>query len=396
MNNFIKKITQLIILTITILFIIPNKTYAEKIYVNREENSKALDRVKILKAAFELKKELRKNKTIFGNRVNFITELLKNAPLVEIPQVEVPQLDVTPISNDYKYLKSLNHKDLEKELDDTKKEIKRIDYVLKGNKGDIISRGIAGPKNLDMVADIIIGDDILEGIKVGTTVRVASASGDAIGRIAEEYSKRLLGGIVRSLENNVNLITNFLFHNGKKPFTTAEIISWKKLISNELREIETMVRNAEKHSSRSREEILRELEDSTIESDEEILNLWRDFTEDLAYTCKELSHELSDRKNYYSKKAIGFGIPNCTDRLANKLLKFSTWLESVSSLKDFAALPEVKLIAIAMKKSIENYFDNLLDQIEPSKSAKNTSSTSSYSSKPKYDHNENLPSYLIN
>ena len=42
------------------------------------------------------------------------------------------------------------------------------------------------------------------------------------------------------------------------------------------------------------------------------------------------------------------------------------------SLKDFANIPEIKSIIPAMKRSLENYFENLANQIKPLNTKKNT------------------------
>ncbi len=273
---------------------------------------------------------------------------------------------------------------------------KKYENILDGDWGDILLAGIAGEYAKNAPIDPV-GNNVTEGALKGSALLLVGAASSSVSNVMEDYSKRGFGKIFGFIENTFNFLNRILFHKGKKPFTTSEIDAWKKLISSDLREIETMVRNAEKYSSRSREEIFRELETGLINDEEKELNLWKDFIEDIAYTCEQLAEEIENRKTYYKKKTIGFGIQNCSERLQNKLLKIKNWLISVQSVKDFAGLSEIKLIITAMRKSIENYFDNLSNQIRPLDSSKNKPRYNTNSSRKNNNWNKDndFPSYLL-
>ena len=250
-----------------------------------------------------------------------------------------------------------------KDLDDVNKDLKGIEAELSGYAGDIIFRGIAGDKNWEMVEDLKVGDNIWEGFKNGVMLRGSLSVGDAIGTSVDGYVKKIFDGTLGKVEEFLGAIYRWFFHSSCKPFNVTEIVHWKKLIGNDLREIEFMIKNVEKLDSRGRTEILREFDSE--EEEKETINLWRDFIEDLAITCHDLAEEIELRKGYYKKKENGFGVANCADRLVNKLLRTKEWLLSVKSLKDLANIPEAKSIIPAMKKSFDNYFDNIADQIRP-------------------------------
>ncbi|MBD3273487.1 hypothetical protein GF385_04025 [Candidatus Dependentiae bacterium] len=295
--------------------------------------------------------------------------------------------------------------DISKEIEDTSDEeekkkleerIKKYKDILDGDWGDILLAGIAGKYAEKTIIDPV-GNNKLEGITKGSILLLAGSASDSVGKSMEHYSKKLFDYSLGSIEKMVKNFITFIFHGGKKPFTIEEIISWKKLISSDLREIEVMLKNAEKNSSVSREEILREIETNEHYQEEKTINLWNEFIEDTACTCEQLAQEIENRKEYYKKNTLGFGIQNISDRIINKLLKTKNWLISVKSLKDFASLSEVKSIIPAMKKSLDNYFENLENQIKPldsSKSSKSSLSTSSRRRNHWDDDDDDLPDYL--
>lgn len=233
-----------------------------------------------------------------------------------------------------------------------------------GGWGDLILRGIAG-KNWEKVEDQKkVGNNILEGFGKGLMLRAADSTGNAIGSIVDRYIQTFFNSTLGKFESFLGFVYRGIFHSACRPFTIEELGYWRKLVGDDFREIEMMIKNAEKLDSRSKADILREY-DNEQEPEAQVLNLWQDFVEDLAFTYEELAQEIELRKGYYKKEKQGFGVVNCADRLINKLLKIRRWLLSVKSLRDFANIPEAKSIIPAMKRSIDNYFVNLSNQVKP-------------------------------
>jgi hypothetical protein len=262
--------------------------------------------------------------------------------------------------------------ELKKDVEVDEKELKYINVVLSGgNWGDIILRGIAGAKNWRMVEDLKVGDAVWEGFGKGLLLRAADSTGNAIGSIVDRYIQVLFDSTLGKFESFLSFLYRAVFHSACRPFTVEELVYWKKFVGDDLAQIETMIKNAEKLDSISKADILREYENEQ-EPETRMLNLWQDFVEDHAFTYEELAQEIDLRKGYYKKEAQGFGVVNCADRLINKLLKIRKWLLSVKSLRDFASIPEAKSIIPAMKRSIDNYFVNLGNQIKPLDTKKTT------------------------
>jgi hypothetical protein len=278
----------------------------------------------------------------------------------------------------------------DKEIKILKKRIKRLDDITDGDWGDILLNGIAG-KHSKYAAVDLVGNNKWNGIKKGTALLFVGEASNAAGSIVEDFSKKGFGKLFNFLENSLSNLNRIIFHKGKKPFTENELNAWKELISKDLREIETMIKGADRNSSRGKEEILRMLEAEIDSETEKTINLWIDFINDLASTCEQLAQEIESRQQYYKNKTTGFGITSTAKHLVNKLLIMKNWLTSVYSVKDLAALQESKQIIPAMKRSIENYFNNLLTQIKPL-NAKNKTSISGggYSSgrKDRWDRDE--------
>lgn len=276
------------------------------------------------------------------------------------------------------------------EIEVLKKRVKRLDDITDGDWGDILLNGIAG-KHTKYAAVDLVGNNKLNGIKKGIALLLVGEASNAAGSIVEDFSKKGFGKIFNFLENSLSILNRIIFHKGKRPFTHAELNAWKELISKDLREIEQMIKSADRHSSRGKEEILRMLESEVDNESEKAQNLWLDFITDLASTCEQLAQEIQDRQKYYKSTITGFGITNTANHLINKLLIIKNWLTSVNSVKDFAALPESKQIVPAMKRSIENYFNNLLTQIKPLNAKSSPPISNSYSSsrKDRWDQDDN-------
>ena len=271
--------------------------------------------------------------------------------------------------------------DLDKQIKEYNKDLDFIQSKLKNEGiGDLLKRGIIGNKNLEIVEDNIVGDDILKGIGYGIIGRTAISGGDEIGRVVNNYIGKFFDFTFGNFEQFFDFIRRFIFHSSCMPFNDQEIIDWQKMIKSDFMSIESMVRDAGKFDSHGRADVLREYEQDQ-EEQEQMVNLWRDFVEDQATVYEGLAEEIELRIGYYKKKDIGFGIVNCANRLKNKLLKVKNWLLSVKSLKDFSNIPEIKSILPAMRKSLDNYFTSLANQVKPLSSKKSTLRSSSPSHK---------------
>ncbi len=354
----IKKII-LFLLTITISISSSTKLKAEETYEERllrhikdRKNKKLNPKFKQLKQREEFEKDAREK----------LDELQKN----------IDALIKSDEENDEE-----NTEKIEKLIE----RKQRYEDILAGDMGDVILSTLAGSYLKHTQVDYV-GNNWKEGTKKGMTILGVGSATKALGKNFESYSSQGFGWLFKSLEEKFLKTWNFVFHHNKMPFTEPEITSWKNLISSELAEMDKIIRNADKSSARSLEEKLRELSvDIETEVPKEIMNLWLDLTEDLAITLEDLALEIESRSAYYGKKNDGFGIINCADRLKNKLLKIRKWILSVQSAKDFASLREIKTVLPSMKKSVDNYFLSLKNQIKPTKSKADKSSSpySSYS-----------------
>jgi hypothetical protein len=272
------------------------------------------------------------------------------------------------IKEEIKALRAAGGEENKDEIEWLEKDLVRIQSILEGSLGDIWLRGLAG-KEWERVEDLRVGNDWKEGLNQGLMFKLSNSISNALGDSIDLYIGKIFNGVLGQAEEWFSNVYRYVFHSACKEFTTEEIENWKKLIGNDLLEIDRMLKNAERNDSRGKVEILREYESEDGVS--QTISLWQDFVEDIINTCEELAKEIDMRKGYYKKSHNdGFGVVNCASRLKNKLWKIRTWLLSVSSLKEFANTPEVKSIIPAMKKSLDNYFINLSDQVKTKHSPK--------------------------
>lgn len=340
-------------------------------YINVNAENEALEKLnKALKKKDYKKRKAYSKYKFLKDKEKF--EEKKRKRIIELIAEKTALNDKFPTPQDKE---SKEYKDSLKKIDTKINEYENMD----GNRGDIISAGLAGKytKYVDLEPK---GNDMVAGAEQGLTLLVLGSVSDAAGDIIEKSSKRGLNWFFNNIEYLLIKSYQIMFKHGKKPFAENEIKAWQYLVIEELKNLEDIVKNAEKNSTHSLEEKLREFEaqDAQDKANQEVmLNLWQDYIQDFADTCQELAATIKSRTDYYGKTDDGFGIKSCAARLINKLLKLSKWSLSVKSAKDFAALSEIKTIMVAMKKSVDNYFKNLISQIKPD--AKVSSSTSSSS-----------------
>ncbi len=325
-----------------------------------------------LNAEREYRKDLKRDKE----------ELMKESVAYQKSLAELEQqrnkADVDQVELESKIQKTIE------EIKDKQQELDWVEaYLIDDSWGKIFFSAFVGSNS--KLIDKSHFKTPLEGLYKGIAYSGLVPVQKALGRTMETYVNRFFDGTFGKVEEFVSFIYRLIFHKGLTPFVSQEIIAWKKLIGSDLRQIELMIKNAEKFDSRGRSEILREYEEE--ESEKHVINLWQDFIEDLAITYEELAEEIEIRKNYYRKNNNGYGIVNCANRLQNKLLKTKDIFLSVKSLKDLANLPESKSIVPTMQKSFDNYFDNLGDLIKPLSDKKSpvTGSGSNYSSDNRYN-----------
>ena len=263
-----------------------------------------------------------------------------------------------------KYEKRKSDGAKKKELDEILKERDEALALADGGWGDVIALGLVGKDNSGMLKDIHIGNDWSKGIEMGTLLKFTLSVEKAIGVNIDRYVKGLFDMTLGKVEEFIIFLKRLIFNSNCEPFTVAQIKSWRNLISSDFRELDMMIKNSGKYGSSGRDDILREYETDQNRQEQQ-LNLWLDFVQDQVLTYAELAEEIEKRLGFYGEKEIGFGVINCAQRLKNKLLKVKSWLLSVKSLKDFANISEIKSIIPAMKRSLENYFDALSNQIGP-------------------------------
>ena len=297
--------------------------------------------------------------------------------------------------------RGLTFKELDKQIATTREHFNFLNSEF-GFLGDVILRGIAGKEGWEMIEDLKVGDDIWKGFCNGMMLKGSISVGDSIGNSIDRYIREVFGGTLGKLEEFITLIYRGIFHSSSDPFNEEEVTCWQRLVGNDLKELENMMKNVEKYDSRGRAEIIRECDSEEDDKDktkgectERNINLWQDFIEDIAATYQEIAQEIELRKEYYDKKENGFGVINCADRLKNKLLKTREWLLSVKSLKEFTNLAEAKSIIPSVKRSFDNYFDNLKSQVKPlftKKSDVKGSSSNSFGRKDRWNGGDDLDS----
>ncbi|MCB9493408.1 MAG: hypothetical protein H6679_03975 [Epsilonproteobacteria bacterium] len=227
--------------------------------------------------------------------------------------------------------------------------------------GSIIARGLAGQQLEGVLEDSDI-DSVSSGIEQGVYVRVAGACGDVLGEKLKGSINRMFGGAWDFAENQIvdgwNVLCNVLFHASRDPFTSDELTGWDNLLDSVFKDIEALLKEGPKDSSRSYEMTLRQLQEESDEASETLTTLknsaWRCLIEGYADQIDFIAGEFEDRKVYYKENNLTNRV--CSfyiSQIVKRLLEFRDILLEANSLSELDRLLDFnKQMVGAYKKNI--------------------------------------------
>lgn len=250
---------------------------------------------------------------------------------------------------------------LEKQLLQTEQTLDNL-FTPGNDLGRIVAIGIAnqdlGDSNIDG-----IGDGIWKGILANTS----KALGEVVSDKAKGTIEHVLGGTwdftVDSLVSGFNEINLSVFHNGKKPFSEQLINGWFELASGTLRDIEQILKDYLKESSRGHDKTLRQF-DGGEQKVEEVANGWRDLIAGHVEVFDDIINDIEQRKEYYGDE--NDPIVRFANQIQKRLLKFRHLLAAAKTIKDLdAALDSNRSIVDALRSDLDRLFKHLTDLVTP-------------------------------
>jgi len=278
-----------------------------------------------------------------------------------------------------------------KELTKFKRQLKVAlnQTFVKPGLADVVMHGIAGKGAGDALEEIVWGDgddDDDDGEAVGAGRRKVGKFGKRMAMLGKGAGYGLLykasesvgKEIGQSVDNFVGqgfasgtgivmdffkYMNNLIFHFGYKPFEEDEVTIWKDLIINDLKSVERMLKDGGKFESRSRDMILRQLddqEDDMMNGNKGMRLIWKDFSDAFAEQCLHVINEVSKRKGYYKKDDLSVFYAL---QLQKRLYNVSELLLKMNTLKDFSTVGEIHSVFPSIIKNIERLFDVLIRQL---------------------------------
>jgi len=226
--------------------------------------------------------------------------------------------------------------------------------------GRIVADGIAGKHLGD--SDI---DGVGDGVWKGITARTAQAFGDVISKRAQGTMEHVLGGtwdfVADSMVNGYNELNITLFHNSKKPLDITLITGWEELILGSLGDIELILKDYLKESSRGHDKSLRQFD--ADQPAEEANSGWRDLVAGDIEIFDSIIHDIEERKDYYTEDDP---IVHFANQIQKRLLKFRNLLEKAKTIKELdASFDSNRSIVEALRKNLQRLFKHLTDLVTP-------------------------------
>lgn len=192
---------------------------------------------------------------------------------------------------------------------------------------------------------------------------------DAFGKMVEDHVSRALDktagkGIDYLVDRGVAYWTKLwrtASSNGKRPFTAADIESWKSIVDAIFDDIRRMLADQLLEQSRSADPTLRQGDDQAPAGAEvqKVVDVWRDLIESYVQQFEFLALRLEHQKGYYDKSDDVLVI-FYADQIKRQLLKATRLLKSAHSLRELNRLIDSnKTFIEAMRSGLIKLFENL-------------------------------------
>lgn len=271
--------------------------------------------------------------------------------------------------------------------------------------GMLIAKALAGPSYNSAIDDDAKIKNWTDGAFKGGTVLMVGALSEVVREKAKNTIDRSVGSLwdffFDGLINFGRNIRNVIFHESNEPFDYQKLDGWQKMIMAAYDDIDNMLRNGLRDSTRSLDSVSRQFDDSNTEIQvKKEIDMWTSLAGGYAEQFAYFVTLFEKRREYYDEDDI---VVFYSNQICQMLQTTCKLLTNSKSLKDLdTKLESQRTIIPAIKKNLWNLFEQLKTEVKPkSYSIKDTvtstastykpSSYNPYSSSNTYGYNNDGP-----
>lgn len=242
--------------------------------------------------------------------------------------------------------------------------------------GIFLAKMFAGPDKVNNISE-----DEISGIGSGLLHGLAIPAGSVMSGKAKDTINTYVGGlwdfIFAKLGDFGNMVRNFVFHDRNEPFDPQKLVGWQKMILMAYDDIDNMLRNGLRDSTRSLDSISRQFDDNNTElQSKKEIDMWASLASGYAEQFSYFITLFEKQQKYYDEDDI---VVFYSNQICQMLQTTCKLLTSSRSLKDLdTKLESQRTIIPAIRKNLCNLFDQLKVEVTPkNNSVKDTTSISS-------------------
>ena len=251
--------------------------------------------------------------------------------------------------------------------------------------GMLIARALAGP-NYNNAFDDTSVSDWKDGIYKGGTVLVVGALSKSLSDKTTNVVDKSVGSLsdflLAKLIDFGSMVRNVLFHDSNEPFDYQKLDGWQKIIMAAYDDIDNMLRNGLRDSTRSLDSVSRQFDDTGTEVQvKKEIDMWSSLASGYAEQFAYFVTLFEKRREYYDEDDI---VAFYSNQICQMLQTTCKLLTNSKSLKDLdTKLESQRTIIPAIKKNLWNLFEQLKAEVKPkSYSIKDTVTSTASTYKP--------------
>ncbi len=252
--------------------------------------------------------------------------------------------------------------------------------------GMLIAKALAGPSYNSALDDDAKIKSWTDGAFKGGTVLMVGALSEVVREKAKNTIDRSVGSLwdffFDGLINFGRKVRNVLFHDSNEPFENQKLDGWQKMIMAAYDDIDNMLRNGLRDSTRSLDSVSRQFDDTGTEIQvKKEIDMWASLASGYAEQFAYFITLFEKRREYYDEDDI---VVFYSNQICQMLQTTCKLLTNSKSLKDLdTKLESQRTIIPAIKKNLWNLFEQLKTEVKPkSYSIKDTVTSTASTYKP--------------
>jgi hypothetical protein len=231
-----------------------------------------------------------------------------------------------------------------------------------------------------------VDEDEISGVWSGLAQGLTVPASEVMKGKAKDTINTYVGGfwdfLFAKLGDLCGLVRNVLFHDSNEPFDPIKLKGWQTMILMAYDDIDNMIRNGLRDTTRSLDSVSRQFDDNNAEVQvKKEIDMWASLATGYAEQFAYFVTLFEKRREYYDEDDI---VVFYSNQICQMLQTTCKLLISSKSLKDLdSKLESQKTIIPAIRKNLCNLFEQLKTEVTPrNNSLKDTATSTASTYKP--------------